>query len=339
MDKNVNIILENMLQLIKEEEDEYKRIDSALTLNPSLTWIKFILTDDKPNGNKFRIDKNAFSELIKSGIYMPIKMADGRISDGHDGTTPIGVITDLIVDDNKIKGIGVLWGEERPEEVAMLKQLKEEGKPVNISWEILYKDYEEEDGGIRAIKNGAVLLAATIVGRPAYAGRTPVLEVANKNTKEDDKVEELEKFKKLYEEALAEKEMSSKELESYKLQIQDFEKKFSELESELNELRSYKEQREKEDAENKRFEEIKSKFIEAGIEVGPDYFNDKRDYLLSMSEEVLDFFIKELVVFKATETASLKQPKVPNITKKPEDTILSPAEIAKRLKEELNKER
>lgn len=338
MDENINIILENVLQLIKEEEEDYKRIDSALTLNPSLTWIKFILTDDQPNGNKFRIAKSAFQGLIKSGIYMPIKMADGRISEGHDGTTPIGVITDLIEDGNKIKGIGVLWGEERPEEVAMLKQLKEEGKPINISWEILYKDYEEE-GDVRAVKDGAVLLAATIVGRPAYAGRTPVLEVANKNNKEDDKVEELEKLRKLYEEILAEKENASKELENYKAKIESFEKRISELENELTELRSYKEQREKEDAEEARFKEIKNKFVEAGIELSDEYFTEKRDYLLSMSDEVLEFFIKELVVFKSIESASLKQPKVPNITKKSEDTNLSPVEIAKRLKEELNKEK
>lgn len=337
MDENVNIILQNDLQLIIEGEDEYKRIDSALVLNPSLTWIKFILTDDQPNGNNFRIDKSAFPSIIKSGIYMPIKMADGRISEGHDGTTPIGVITDLIEDGNKIKGIGVLWGEERPEEINLLKQYYSEGKPINISWELLYRDFETE-GNVTTAKS-AVLLAATIVGRPAYAGRTPVLEMAEQIPKEEEQVETTNDLKELYEKVLSEKELVSQELNSYKQKVEELEKAMAELQKELDLLKEYKETREKEDAENQRFESIKSKFSEAGIELDEEYFSSKREYLLSMNDEVLEFFIKELMMAKKPEEASLKKPQVPNFTRQSVNTELSPVELARKLKEIRNKEK
>lgn len=337
MEENVNIILENVVQLIREEDDDYNKIESALVLNPSLTWIKFILTDDKPNGNKFRLDKSAFPDLIKSGIYMPIKVAEGKISDGHDGTTPVGVITDLIEDGNKIKGIGALWGEERPREISMLKQLQEEGRPINISWEILYKDYEEEDNGVKAVKKDAVLLAATIVGRPAYAGRTPVLEIAEKHEKEDDEVEDLEKIKALNEELSIQKEDLEKQLASFKEEFENLSTRIKDLEKELEELRTYKEARERQDLENTRFSEIKKKFIEAGIDKGDEFFEEKRDYLLSMSEEVLEFLLKEMVNFKGAE-ASIKNPSVPNIPNKKSITELTPSEIARKLKE-LKKEK
>ena len=36
----------------------------AQQLNPYVTWVRFILTDDKPNGNGDRIPLEEFSNLI-----------------------------------------------------------------------------------------------------------------------------------------------------------------------------------------------------------------------------------------------------------------------------------
>lgn len=143
-----------------------------------ITWTKFTLTDDKPNANKQRIPIEEFDNIIKSGLYKPIKMAFGEIRDGHDGSTPIGVITNLSKIGNKIVALAALWNHERGEDIGKIKELVDSNKPVNVSWEILYEN--------SSIKNGisdlldVVLRAVTIVGMPAYAGRTQLLAVAAK---------------------------------------------------------------------------------------------------------------------------------------------------------------
>jgi regulator of replication initiation timing len=173
MDKT-NIIYQNVVELIKEESGAL----AALTLNPNLSWIKFILLDDQPNGNKQRVPQSEFDNIIRTGIHMPIKVSEGQVSLGHKGSTPIGVITDLIKEGNKIKGLAALWETERGEDIKNLKQSFEAGIPLNLSWEL---DYTEKT----LVENitdllGVSLNAATFVGLPAYGGRTPVVAMASK---------------------------------------------------------------------------------------------------------------------------------------------------------------
>ena len=87
-------ISSDMVQYNIDNSQEVNESFASLLLNPYVTWAKFILTDDEPNGNNVRIPKEEFSNLINSGIYMPIKMTLGEI-EGHEASIPIGVITHL----------------------------------------------------------------------------------------------------------------------------------------------------------------------------------------------------------------------------------------------------
>jgi hypothetical protein len=60
----------------------------------------------------------------------------------------------------------------------MIKDRMKSGKPVNVSWELLYGN-TKKNGGITDLMD-IVMKAVTIVGIPAYAGRTQFLAVAAK---------------------------------------------------------------------------------------------------------------------------------------------------------------
>ena len=168
----------NLVQLISDSElqSELGEAFSSILLSPAVSWAKFVLTDDKANSNGQRIPVSEFKNLISTGIYMPIKMTHGEIRD-HDDAEPLGVIAHLKQEDNKIMALAALWNRERPADVQYIKDLVASGESVNISWEILYQDYNIDDGGVVDLV-GTALRAATIVSNPAYMGRTPLVAVA-----------------------------------------------------------------------------------------------------------------------------------------------------------------
>jgi len=169
-----------MVKLVNEDyvSEHVGEAYASLMLNPAVTWAKFILTDDQPNDNRHRVPQTEFHNLIKSGLHMPVKMAYGKINEDHDDAFPLGVITHLKQEDNKVVALAALWTEERPSDVRYIKDKVAAKEPVNVSWEILFGDFTEEDGVVD-LKDTS-LKAATIVGIPAYAGRTPILAVAAK---------------------------------------------------------------------------------------------------------------------------------------------------------------
>ena len=190
MPKNVMKIdtkLQSMVQLLNETEVSalFSTAAAEILVNPTVTYVKFTLTDDKVNANRQRIPNSEFQNLIRTGMNMPIKMAVGEISPGHEDTKPLGVMTHLkeVVTEfgNKaIIALAALWTEERPADVQYLKQRFAEGKPIDVSWEILYEDavHNPEEDSMDLVST--VLKAATIVGNPAYTGRTQFLSVAAK---------------------------------------------------------------------------------------------------------------------------------------------------------------
>lgn len=177
---------ENVVLLDKDSEiREFLGDDSASILeNPKVSWAKFVLTDDLPNGNRRRIPESEFDNIIKSGTFMPVKMAEGEIKPGHNDSKPIGVITNLkkVVEDgvNKIVALAALWSFERPEDVRLLKELHDADKPIDVSWELSFGDVQASEGGVVDYLD-IVLKAATIVTRPAYKGRTRFLAFAAKS--------------------------------------------------------------------------------------------------------------------------------------------------------------
>ena len=167
------------LYLVSAEDAEKQfgeAIASTVQTDQVITWAKFILTDDRPNKNNQRVPAEEFDNIIKTGIFKPVKMAIGSINDGHEDSRPLGVITNLLREGNKIYALAALWNHEREEDVNTVKGMVKDGKPVNASWEILYGNRRMVDGVEDLLDT--VLTAVTIVGMPAYAGRTQMLAVA-----------------------------------------------------------------------------------------------------------------------------------------------------------------
>lgn len=320
-----DIIYENQLELINEGEDNFSSASLNVSLNPMLNWMKFVLLDDLPNGNKQRIPKDEFDNIIKTGIHMPIKVSAGEISPGHTEAFPIGVITNLMVEDNKIIGLAALWSTERPDDVNLLIDKYKKGEPLNISWELFYNDSVENADESCADLRGVTLTAATLVGIPAYKGRTNVFGMAS-DKEEELKLEELE-ILKTAKETLTNKVTELQELLDAK--SEEMEK----ASAELLDLRKFKEEVEAEKQAEEKFASIKTKFSEAGLEFESQYFEERKDNLLAMSDEAIDFFIQEALAFNKgkKEEASFKVPFIKG--KKEDKTSISPSDIAKYLRE------
>jgi hypothetical protein len=375
-----------MVRLINEElaKEEFGEAFSAINLNATISWIRFILTDDKPNKNKQRIPTAEFPNLIKTGIYMPIKMAKGEIPDGHDDSEPLGVITNLKIDGDKVLGLAALWHRERPGDIELLKKLSADGTPINLSWEILYRNSIKDIDGVEELHD-VTLRASTIVGRPAYAGRTLILAIAAKGSPayldelpdtaflfvEETEKSKVRKFpfmdkdgildKELLQESveeinlapidsslrdklisdaekllnpvesdsstevnkLEELEMLKSELEAAKLELETakaaLETKDAELVAtaeELSKLREFKASIEDDIAKKEKLASIKLKFSEAGISKEEAYFEENKEFLMSMEANALAFMIQELVSFasaKASELTAVSTVVIPNL--------------------------
>jgi hypothetical protein len=171
----------NILSKIEflEREDKFLEEFASVTTNPTCSYAKFVLTDDIPNLNKKRIDISEFDNLIKTGIYMPIKMTPGEIT-VHSSATPLGVISHLKKTNNQVIGLAALWNEERPDDIKMIKESYKKGVPLELSWEILYTDSSvDETTKVEDLKN-CVLRGITFVAKPAYDGRTPIIALSQR---------------------------------------------------------------------------------------------------------------------------------------------------------------
>jgi hypothetical protein len=306
---------------IENEDEEFAAVTRT---NPTFKWCKFILTDDGPNKNKKRVPLDEFDNLVFSGVNAPIKMAPGQIEDGHDKSIPLGVITALKRENNQIKAIAALWTKERPEDVAFVKKCYDEGKPLNLSWEILYSNLVDEEDGIQALQ-GTVLRAATLVGLPAYAGRTPILEMASTDSQgdqinsEDDKLDE--------------------QLEQLNLKITELTQSLATVQAENEQLKTEKESLaqfkadvEKERLDAERVSAIQIKFSEAGIEKDTEYFTENREKLLAMDEATLDFMVQNLVAFasKIVPAENASHVTLPNVNGN--STSTAPKELGRKLR-------
>jgi len=322
--------IDNDFELELIDDDAPGEAFASVVRNPAFRWAKFILTDDQPNVNKVRIPKEEFGNIIKSGILAPIKMAAIKMKDGHEESFPLGVIANLVEEGNRIIGLAALWKKERESDVEYLKALHDKKTPLNLSWEIFYRDSTKEDG-IETL-HGTVLKAATLVGRPAYAGRTQILSMASQIT--EDTLSE-EEIKALQEKAQA-LEVENSEL---KVKLQTSEETVTSLTTEKETLAQenaslveYKTKIELAQAKTEKLAALKTKFKEAGIERDEDYFVQNEEKLLNLDEAGLDFILQELASFKETlSTASDKTQKLPDMTK--QKTNISGKDLGKALRE------
>jgi hypothetical protein len=336
-----------MVYLLNDDEvkSELGEAFSSVMINPTVTWAKFVLTDDKTNANGERIPHQEFTNVIRSGLHMPVKMAIGEISPGHPGTKPLGTITHLKevqTDDgaSAIVAIAALWGQERPADVQFIKDRFAAQLPVDVSWEILYEDATFNAETSSMDLQGTVLRAATIVGNPAYEGRTQFLSIAAKkkseatiddqsdttdagNYSEDklDKIEELqakvaELEPKLTEvrEQLTAKETSLAERET---ELEQLKGNLSALEAEIEPLREFKSSVDAEIAKAEKIAAVKTKFQEAGLKKDDEYFDTNSEKLLKMDEDTLSFVIQEMASNLTTEehisSDASTHTKIPNL--------------------------
>ena len=299
-------ISSDMIQYNIDNSEKVNESFASLLLNPNVTWAKFILTDDEPNGNKIRIPKEEFSNIINSGIHMPIKMTLGKI-EGHEASMPIGVITHLKEVANRIEGLAALWNSERPEDIGLLKEKKDNDETLNISWEIGYTmttDSEKYEGVMDLYHT--VLKAATLVETPAYEGRTTILALAEMEKKDmEEKELKIKELEKSLTELQEEKEGLLEKLNSSLASVE-------ELSTEVDGLKEFKSEVESERELAEKMASIRLQFTEAGIEKDEEYFVENSETLLALDEGSLKFLIAEVLAFgkeveKAKEEAELEE--------------------------------
>lgn len=148
-----------------------------------VTWMSFVFVDSEPNDNNQGIPQQAFASLIATGSLMPIKMEEGRIG-GHPHSIPLGVIKQLEAKDNQIIGRAALWNEERPADIALLRENHSEGMPLDISFEVKFTTADVDNHGVEWLLD-PIVKGATIVQNPAYVGRTPILSIASDDENSD----------------------------------------------------------------------------------------------------------------------------------------------------------
>jgi len=307
---------------------------ASVSLNPLYQWAKIVVTDDQPNANKVRIPQGEFDNLIKTGIFAPIKMAEKAISDGHEDAfgKPIGIISQLTKEGNKIIALAALWKKERPEDINKLKEMYKNGTPPQVSWEISYVDSSLEEGGIEALQ-GTILTGLAVVGMPAYSGRTPFVAMSAKENKEEFSVED----KEILEQKISELEQKLADA------LKQLDEKTNELQtnlSELDTLRTFKSEFDKKAEEETKLANIKTKFTEANLTKDEEYFVTNKEMLLGLSDPALDFMIQELVAFssaKNEEKSSDKKPKVPDLKDNKNESSEDPKALAQALRERLTK--
>jgi hypothetical protein len=305
------------LQLIVESELK-DLVSASQNLNPYLTYVRFILTDSMPNANGHIIPQEEFSNLIQTGLYMPLKMAVGEIKEGHSDAVPLGVITHLRVDGNKVRGVAALWNKERPADIAFIKERYADGEPLDLSWEIGFDPDESQynDEGYRILR-GCVLRATTLVGIPAYEGRTNITDVdmSSDKSKEEETVKELEQLQQQVETLQTELQAAKEEIkELKKTQLTD------EVQAELERLQEFEVEILAEAKKLEVLAEIRNAFNEAGVEKDDEFFAESEEQLLALKEgEVLDFFIANLVSEEEEEEESEEEEELEEDTEDVED--------------------
>ncbi len=316
--KKHNIVTSIVQLSIDDIPNLPNEVVAAISRNPTLKWIKFILTDDSPNVNNQQIPKEEFANLVKTGIHMPIKMAQGFIRDGHEFAVPIGSITNLIEKEHTVEGIAGLWKHEFPDEVNLLQDRASGDDKPQLSWELLYKDSTFDDNEVEVFE-GVSLSAATFVESPAYEGRTPVVVMASKSkssdadykivTEETNKMEEqLKSLQTQVDTLLGEKTGLVSDLETLKKSFETLETEKGELTAANEELSQFKTGVEAEVALEAKLAALKALFTQADINIPEDYLEDKekREKLLAMNLNEVEFLIQELQSFPSTEEAHKK---------------------------------
>ena len=260
---------------------ELDNVAVASAFDDKLAWVKFVFTDDKPNGNKQGIPREEFDNIVRTGLFKPVKGLSP--SGSHSQALPVGTIAQLSVEEDKILGVASLWEAEYPEFIESIRALAARGEKPQLSWEIIYRDSEIDSDGVEWLK-GCIAKAITIVDNPAYAGRTPILAIAEQGDTMDEKLKELEQTNA----SLAEELRQAKQ--------------------ELEELRAFKQQVEAERARQELFNKRLAKFEAAGLSMSREEFESTFDKWAALDDDAFEFVLSLLVNEKPTQAAVASLP-------------------------------
>lgn len=329
--KNVTFKAKDVKLILNNNELNEMAAEASISLNRHVSWMKLVLLDDDFNANRQRVPREEFANVLKTGQYMPIKMAYGEIEDGHDNAFPLGVMAHLKVNGDTIEALAALWKRERPDDINFLKEKYDKGEPIDFSWELTFTQSELSDDG-ETLKDVS-MNAATIVGEPAYTGRTPALAISSDNNEgENDKMDENTITKEAHELEITKLANENKEALAEETKArEDAEKALAELQEQYDELKAFKDEYDAEQAKAAKLDEIKNKFAEAKLEVEDDYFETKAEVLLAMEDAQLDFFIQELVAAMASKkdeedddseaSLTITSKNVPNFGRRNDDDV------------------
>ena len=335
--KTITLEASEVKLMVDKLEIDEMAASASISLNPNVAWMKLLLTDDKFNANRQRVPREEFANVLRTGLFMPLKMAYGEISEGHAETFPLGVMTHLKTEGNSIQALAALWDRERHEDIEFLRKRYSEGKGIHISWELTYTDEENEDDGV-VLKNVS-MNAATIVGMPAYEGRTPALALSSKE--EGDSMEntiELTEHDKLMNEQKQQYETKVSEIQA---SLDTVQTELTTLKPQYEDLVNFKKTIEEAEAKKQKLDSIRQKFVDASLEITDEYFNERAEAFAGMSDEQLGFFIQELVAaFKPSNeegkaSISITSKKVPAINT-PNSGTITPADMVAYLKKNEN---
>ena len=307
--------------------------------HPLQSRLSIVLTDFGPNDNKQGIPLSEKEKLLKSALFMPLKInfdGDGYL--GHDGAIPIGPIisTAESINENEqpiIIGDVIAWKELYPEVIDYLKESAKES-PIGTSWEMYYSDSEVDSDGVEWLKN--IEFAGTcIVQTPAYGPeRTRILAIAEKakpvkeeseiTSKSMEEKETTEVFD--FSSAIAElyKSVFSKELEaemsiaisevrdliqSLRDGIAEKDQELLVAHSKLNEMVAEKEKEQAEAARKDKLNKRRKYLSEAGIEVSDEDWQKRETFYDEMSEPTFSTYVEDLKAIRFSK--SEKKPVLP----------------------------
>lgn len=296
---------------------------SADQTHPFQTNIEFVFTDFKPNRNKQGVPQSEAENIIRTGINMPIKVDynNGKVK-GHMGAIPVGPIISMGQSEDRIIGHAILWNDEFADLASYLEKASASDTGVQFSWELYYKEASIDSDGISWLQD-CVVAGAAIVADPAYAGRTPLLAIAEEQSAmelDQIKAQVAELTDKLYSmlDALyaamalpgsVDKSSGVEEqfatvlsaLKGMSEKLASAESEIATTSVELAELRTFKQTAE---AEKARAEVITTRRAALKDVITSAEFDEKIDFLLGLSEDQFTTYADSLVSVASKSKAS-----------------------------------
>jgi hypothetical protein len=300
----------------------------ASEVHPLQSELSFVFTDYSPNANKQAVSKAEAANLIRTGLYMPVKVDfKGSGVGNHFGAIPIGPIISMEDDGERIIGKAVVWKDEYGDVVEYLEEKSKAEGGVQFSWELYYRQSSVDDSGVEWLGD-TIVAATTIVDVPAYQGRTPLLSIAAEQRTLGELLQRIELLERQVAE-MKEVQMAVESEEVIEVEVEveteveivpeveaEAETEASDdapaedvpstdIEAELRELRAFKAAIEAEARKQEYTKKRRSSLTEAGILLSDDEFAAQLDFILALDDTAFDKFVQSLLlVQKASKSAA-----------------------------------